>query len=147
MITQLMTEKKVFFEEEVQLTEIREYGFSWQQLTARKAPIPPAGARFDIYFKGKVSGDQINGTVEGVDYLEVRPDGKFSLSLHASIATNDGANIKLIETGLNDQGALRLNMNFHTSDKRYEWLNRALVWGTGDVNFETGTVKIKAYLA
>ena len=146
METNVLIEEQLLFEEEIRLTKVQEYGFSWQKLVDKNTSIPPHGARFDIYFEGELKGDKINGTIKGVDYLEVRSDGLFSLDLHASIATADGANIKVTESGINDKGKLRLNMNFHTSDERYAWLNQALVWGVGSVAFETGEVEIKAYL-
>lgn len=145
METNVMIDKQILFKEEVKLTGVTGYGFSWQALSEGK-PIPEEGARFDIYFEGDVLGESINGKVKGVDYLKIRADRLFDMSLYADVITNDGARIKLIETGFNNNGKLRLNMNFHTADERYQWLNQALVWGVGDVSFETGEAYITAYL-
>lgn len=135
----------LLFEEEVALTSVTEYGFSWQDFASGSMPIPPAGLRFDIYFEGKVTGEEVAGTIKGVDYLTVRADGRLFLDLHASITTHDGAHIAVKESGINDEGDLRLAMDFHTNDSRYAWINRKHVWGTGTVNFETGAVRIKGY--
>lgn len=124
------------FDEEVYLTGITEYGVSWEGLAnGREAP-PPQGARFDIAFEGRVFGEKVNGQVRGVDYLEVRADGKFILTLHGTITTDDGAVISLEEKGTmaikpNGDGQLYLTMNFSTAHPEYQWLNDKQVWGTG----------------
>lgn len=135
----------LLFEEDVRLTEVKEYGFSWQDFAEQKVPIPAEGLRFDIYFEGDVTGDRIRGTIKGVDYLTVRADGRLFLNLQAAITTHDDVVIKVTESGINDQGKLRLSMDFHTNDQRYRWLNYQHVWGLGTVDFATGAVKIKGY--
>ncbi len=137
---------QLLFEEEVRLTEVKEYGFSWQNFAGGLERIPPEGIRFDIHFEGKVIGDHVNGIIKGVDYLTVRSDGRLFLNLQAAITTNDGASISVSETGINDRGNLRLAMDFHTNDDRYKWMNHKHVWGLGTVDFETGNVKIRGYL-
>lgn len=139
------TDLELLFEEQVTLTDFVEYGFSLQDVMEGK-PIPKSGARFDIYFEGDVLGDKINGKITGVDYLEIRADRRFFLNLYATILTNDGASIQVKETGINDQGTLKLNMEFHTNDERYEWMNHAQVTGLGAVDFNTGKAEVKGYL-
>ncbi|MCB9291292.1 MAG: DUF3237 family protein [Lewinellaceae bacterium] len=124
------------FDEEVFLTGITEYGTSWEKLASGSQAPPAQGARFDISFEGKVFGDKIKGKVKGVDYLQVRPDGKFILTLHATITTDDGATIVLEERGTmvilpNGDGQLYLTMNFSTAYPRYQWINEKQVWGIG----------------
>lgn len=145
MRNEAFIEENLLFEEDVQLTEVKEYGMSWQEFSTGSQSIPAEGLRFDIHFEGKVTGDRVSGTIRGVDYLTVRSDGRLFLDLHAAIRTPEGVVIKVIESGINDQGALRLNMDFHTNDQRYSWLNHKHVWGVGTVDFETGRVKIKGY--
>lgn len=135
----------LLFEEEVRLTGVKEYGFSWQQFVSNTEPIPPEGLKFDIHFEGEVTGDRINGTIKGTDYLTVRADGRLFLNLHAAITTNDGAHIHVTESGINANGHLRLAMDFHTSDQRYTWINQKHVWGVGTVDFQTGRVIIKGF--
>lgn len=139
------TDLELLFEEHVTLTDFVEYGFSMQDVIEGK-PIPKRGARFDIYFEGDVIGDKINGKITGVDYLEVRADGRFFLNLHATIITDDGASIQVEETGINNLGTLKLNMEFHTNDERYDWVNHVQVAGLGAVDFNTGKVNVKGYL-
>ena len=138
------TDLVLLFEEKVVLSDFEEYGFSMQDLVNGER-IPEEGARFDIYFEGDLIGEKINGKISGVDYLEVRADGRFFLDLHAKILTDDGAQIQVTETGINDNGALKLNMEFHTNDERYSWLNREQVLGLGTVDFNTGQAIVKGY--
>lgn len=138
------TDLKPLFEEHVVLTDIVEYGFGMQDLV-NGIPVPKEGARFDIYFEGDLVGDRIKGKINGVDFLEVRADGRFFLNLYASIKTDDGAFIQVKETGINENGNLKLSMEFHTNHQKYAWLNREQVLGLGHVDFNTGQVYIKGY--
>ena len=141
----ILNQQDLLFEEDVMLTEVKEYGFSWQEFASGKSPIPTEGLRFDIHFEGDVTGDKISGRIKGVDYLTVRADGRLFLDLYASIKTKDEAVISVKESGINAGGELRLSMDFHTNDHRYRWLNHKHVWGVGTVDFQTGAVKIKGY--
>ena len=143
---------KPFFEEEVQLTGIMEYGISWEEFLSGAVPPPAQGARFDIAFEGKLFGSEFNGTVKGVDYLEIRADGKFMLNIQATIITHDGEAIALKEDGiltLNQEGSaqLHLNMKLSTASQKYEWLNSKQIWGIGEVNMQEGRVSVKGYVS
>lgn len=138
------------FDEEIYLTGITEFGISWEDLTSGIAELLPQGARFNIAFEGRMTGDKIKGEVKGIDYLYVRPDGKFILNLQATILTDDGEMIHLQEDGIlqpNEDGTakLNLNMHFHTASQKYNWLNKKLVWGIGEVNMAKGVVFVKGY--
>lgn len=145
MTTEITNQVNLLFEEDVRLTEVKEFGFSWNDFSQGLREIPKEGLQFEIHFEGDVSGERLNGRIKGVDYLTVRADGRLFLDLHASITTHDGAVIKVKESGINDRGQLMLNMDFHTNDSRYSWLNNKHVWGLGSVDFETGKVKIQGY--
>jgi hypothetical protein len=146
----LQQELEVLFEEEVSLTGITEYGISWDDILSGKAKIPPQGARFDIAFEGRISGEKLNGFIKGVDYLEVRADGNFILNICASIITDDGEMISLKENGIlspGDNGSARINLNmrFYSTYPKYSWLNKKQVWGLGEVNMNRGEVKVKGF--
>ncbi|MCO6477981.1 MAG: DUF3237 family protein [Phaeodactylibacter sp.] len=130
------TKVEHLFDEEVYLTGITEYGMSWESLVSGREPLPPQGARFDIAFEGRIFGDGINGRIKGVDYFEARADGKFILTLHATITTDDGATIALEEKGAmvvtpDGNGQLYLTMNFSTAYPQYQWINEKQIWGVG----------------
>lgn len=139
------------FDERVHLTGVIEYGISWSDLLGGKVIIPAQGARFDISFEGELSGAQLSGSIRGVDYLEVRPDGKFMLNIQAAIVTNDGETIALHEDGVltpDENGAsadLHLTMKFSTFSEKYDWLNQAAVWAIGKVDMSKGEVIVSAF--
>ena len=83
MKEEVINSSTLLFEEDVHLTGVTEYGFSWQDFAQQKAPIPAEGLKFDIHFEGQVTGDVVEGTIKGVDYLTVRADGRLFLNLHA----------------------------------------------------------------
>ncbi len=139
--------------EDVTLTGITEFGASWKDLVSGKLPLPPEGARFDVAFEGTISGPFINGTKRGVDYLEVRADGKFMLNLHAVITTSDGENISVQETGVltpsqdgSAIGKLRLNMRMISHAPKYNWLNKIEVLGDGYVDMLNGKIIVTAFM-
>lgn len=138
------------FEEDVHLTGITEYGISYDDLLNGKAVLPPQGARFDLAFEGTISGPDIKGVVKGVDYMRVRSDGTFQLTIYATIVTDDGESIALHETGTMvpdcpGSAQLRFTMDFSTAAPRYQWLNSKMVWGVGTANTVKRTVQIQGY--
>jgi hypothetical protein len=138
------------FDENIQLTGITEYGISWQDIINGKAKIPEHGARFDLAFEGNVNGDRLKGTIKGVDYLEVRSDGKFMLNIYAALITDDGEAIAVKENGIaapdsSGTSKLYLNMEFLTASQKYDWLNKKQVWVTGEVNMLNGQVNVSGY--
>ena len=146
----LETSVNHIFDEEVYLTGITEFGISWEDLIAGIVELPPQGTRFIITFEGKIYGEKINGSIKGTDYLLVRADGQFILNLQASILTDDGEMVFLEEDGIltpNNDGTaqLHLNMHFTTFSQNYNWLNKKHVWGIGEVNMQTGNIRVKGY--
>lgn len=139
------------FDERVHLTGVIEYGVSWSDMLSGKVKLPEEGARFDLAFEGELSGENIQGKIKGVDFLEVRADGRFMLNIQATIITNDGETIALHEDGVLTPGEgmpsadLHLTMKFSTHSKKYGWLNKIHVWGIGSVNMAIGEVEVSAF--
>lgn len=139
----------LLFKETGNLTEIKEYGVSWDELTTGKVAPPTHGARFDIAFEGKLEGD-ISGTLTGVDYLEVRSDGRFMLNIYVEITTDDDERISLEEDGIvvpagEGIADMQLNMKFSTNSQKYAWLNTMQVWGLGKVDMNSGKFTVEAF--
>ena len=153
MKTQMNEAVEHLFDETVQLTGIIEYGIPWQDLLTGQANAPAEGARFDLSFEGRLTGQEINGSIKGIDYLTVRSDGRFMLNIQATIVTDDGETISLREDGILTLGSngkpanLHLNMQFTTHSEKYRWLNTTNVWGIGNVNMNKGQVRVCAYQA
>ena len=140
------------FDEKIQLTGVTEFGVSLDEIIKGQSQLPPEGARFNIAFEGRVEGPEISGTKRGIDYLEVRPDGKLILRMQAVITTDDGENIAVYEDGINTLagngstvGELSLNMHMHTASPKYNWVNKIQVWCKGFVDMEKGKARVSAF--
>ena len=148
-----LTVGELLYEASVGFTEVVEYGVSLGAVLAGSIALPPAGARFDVSFRGSLRGPRLSATVVGVDYLYMRPDGRAELHIHAKITTEDGQNIAFFADGvaLPQEGSsvfqLRENVSFITASPDYAWLNQLQGWGLGTVDPGKGEVKVKAYAA
>ncbi len=138
----------------LQLTDVIEYGISLQAFSRGEVTLPPQGARFDLAFEGRITGEKLNGTIVGVDYGVVRADGRFDLDLHAEITTDDGEKIAFAADGIFMQpdlvtgvGQVRENVRLTTASPRYAWVNHLQIWATGGSNITTGQVRLNAYIA
>lgn len=156
METKTQAERKIqtktMFVEEVRLTSITEFGVSWKDLVSGKLGLPPEGARFNVAFEGTVDGPLVSGTKRGIDYLEVRGDGKFVLNLHAVITTSDGENISVQESGVltpspvgSPIGKLQLCMRMVSHSSKYKWLNKIDLFGNGYADMLTGKINVTAF--
>jgi hypothetical protein len=125
-----------------------EYGFSFDQSMAGE-PIPPEGARFDVYFEGDIRGERLQGKVTGVDYVTLGPDRVAHLHVHAHITTNDGCHIAIHSEGFARRRAgstladTHETMTFATSDEQYKWINRVRAAGTGTSDTQNGRIEIR----
>ena len=143
----------LLYEYTVKFTEVTEYGVSLEALMAGEAAPPVEGARFDVAFEGESTGRRLKGNVKGVDYLQIRADGRFQLHIHAEITTEDGEKIALFADGvaMPREGSaiadLRENVTLSTSSKAYAWVNTLQVWATGTVDLAEQVVRIKGYSA
>ncbi|MEJ0056001.1 MAG: DUF3237 family protein [Bacteroidota bacterium] len=130
-----------------------EYGTSLRELMSGKVVMPPEGVRCDAYFEGPATGEKLKGTVKGVDYLRVRPDGRMELDVHAEITTEDGEKISLKADGVciprknSSISDLRENVTLFTSYKKYTWMNKLQVWGIGTIDLATEIINLKVYSA
>ncbi len=142
--------KTALFTETFELTSITEFGVSWEKLSKGELAPPPQGARFDLAFTGNLTGDRINGTLTGIDFANIRADGRFELNIQVTITTDDGASISLQEDGVlipspDGPAQLFLNMKFNTGHEKYTWLNGLQVWGRGEVDQVTGKGTVSAF--
>jgi hypothetical protein len=149
----LVAEGELVYEYTLRFTSVTEYGATLGDLLAGKEALPPAGARIDVAFEGTCTGPRLKGSVKGVDYLNIRADGRVDLHIHADITTDEGARIALEAGGVamltpgSPIGQLRENVALATSHPDYLWVNPIQVWATGAVHLDTGEVRVKAYAA
>ena len=86
---------------------------------------------------GVFEGDRVRGKVlaGGADWATATGDGAFELDLRATLETDDGALIYLTFTGVRDDARqyLRTLPRFETAAPQYNFLNRLLAVGIGEI--------------
>lgn len=136
----------------VRLTRMTDFGATPADAFAGLQAIPPAGLRADIAFAGESAG-RLAGAIEGVDYLNLRSDGRMELDIRAVLSTPDGARIALHArgVGLNDPANGRIQLREHvrmtTAHPAYSWLNPLEIWATGEADMAAGTVTVRGFTA
>jgi hypothetical protein len=144
---------ELIYEYTPQVTRIVEYGASAEAVLMRTLPPPKEGARLDLYLEGPVIAGKLQGTVRGVDYLNVRADGRFELHIHGYITREDGSTIALEAGGVaipeGDSSILELREHVELSSNHpaLAWVNTTEVRASGTVDVSTGQVHLRAYAA
>lgn len=139
------------YEYDLDVTGVTDYGVSLEAILVGKEKVPPQGARFDVAFEGRAKG-RLSGRVRGIDYLQMRADGRVGLDIRASIETDDGRRIALSADGVGVPHAaepiadLLENVCLTTAAADYAWVNTQQIWGAGTVNLATGKIHIDAYM-
>jgi hypothetical protein len=109
----------------------------------------PEGVRFHFRVHGTVQGPELQGKFPPcAAYLSIDPDGIGTIHVRAPLQLNDGAMAELEATGRYDFGqdgyrravakdlpnsALGWCPRIITEHPRYQWLNRALFLGVGEL--------------
>ena len=86
---------------------------------------------------GTFEGDRLRGKVlsGGGDWVTARPDGAMELDLRVTLETDDGALIHMTFSGVRDDANhyFRTLPRFETAAPKYDYLNRLLAVGKGEV--------------
>jgi hypothetical protein len=143
----------LIYEYTVQLTDMTEYGVALADLLAGETSIPAEGARFDFPFEGVSAGPRLKGTVKGVDYANIRADGRVELHLHAEITDDAGKKIALFADGVLGLdlpnpariSPVRENVTLTSSEPEYAWCNQMQIWATGAFDVEKSEVHLTGY--
>lgn len=89
---------------------------------------------------GSFEGDRLRGKVlpGGGDWVTGKPDGSFDLDLRVTLETDDGALIHMTFTGVRDDKNhyFRTLPLFETAASKYEFVNRLLAVGIGEIGPE-----------
>jgi len=109
----------------------------------------PEGVRFHFQVHGTVQGPELQGKFPPcMAYLSIDPDGVGTINVRAPLHFDDGATAELLATGRYDFGqdgyrraiakdlpnsALGWCPRVITDSPRYQWLNRALFLGVGEL--------------
>ncbi len=144
-----ITVGELIYDYTVEVKKVIEFCPNMEDVLAGKASPPAQGARRDIFFEGTVNGPKIYGTIAGIDYMNIRADGKRELHIHAAITTNDGATIALEADGVGAQGreagqpTLLENVQMVSAHPSYTWVNGLQIWTQGT----SPPVNLKGYAA
>jgi len=142
---------ELVYEYTPRVTRIVEYGTSADAVLMRTSPPPKEGARLDLYLEGPVVAGRLRGTVTGVDYLNMRADGRAELHIHGHITLEDGKQVALEAGGVavpeQDSSVLQLREHVTLTSNHPEltWVNTIEVWARGTVDVATGQVHLRAY--
>jgi hypothetical protein len=142
---------ELIYEYTPRVTEIVDYGTSAEAVLMRTTAPPEEGARLDLYLEGPVVAGKLKGTVRGVDYLNVRADGRVELHIHAQITLEDGKTVALLAGGVAIPEAdspvyqLREHVELTSNHPELAWVNTTEVWARGTVDVSTGEVHLTAY--
>ena len=86
---------------------------------------------------GTFDGERLRGKVlpGGGDWVTAMPDGTFELNLRVTLETDDGALICMTFTGVRDDANhyFRTLPRFETASPKYDFLNRLLAVGIGEI--------------
>jgi uncharacterized protein DUF3237 len=142
---------ELIYEYTPRVTQIVEYGTSAEDMLMRTSPPPKEGARLDLYLEGPVIGGRLRGTLTGIDYLNMRADGRAELHIHGHITLEDGNKVALqaggvaIPEGDSSIFQLREHVQLTSNHPALAWVNTAEVWARGTVDVSTGQVHLRAY--
>jgi hypothetical protein len=93
-----MSYEKIF-EYDLDITGVTDYGADMEAMFTGRERVPLQGAQFDVTLAGSVKG-RVMGTMRGIDYLRVRPDGRRELELRGAIESDDGSRIAFTAEGV-----------------------------------------------
>lgn len=148
---QKMRGEKIY-ECDFNITGVTDFGVTLDALLSGKEPLPPQGARVDVAFEGHIKG-RITGKVRsGVEYLQLRADGRTDLDGRATIETEDGHRIAMHIEGVAMPQAnepimdLIANVRLTTAASKYNWVNTRQIWGLATVNLATAKIHVESFL-
>src|SRR3989454_5234392 len=105
------------------------------------APLASQNENVGLYVEGTVTGPKLKGTVKGVDYANVRADGRLQLHFHARNYDRGRQEDRVLRRCVltpksgSPIAQLRLSITLTTSAAEYSWVNPIQVWALGTVDF------------
>ena len=111
----------------------------------------PEGRRINFPFAGNVSGPKISGTLDGVDYVLIRPDDVGLMHVHGVISTHGGDRIAIevsafaTEAKNEERSVIKGVVTFRTSAKEFAWLNSTQGVEQGYVDLKAREVNVRVY--
>lgn len=110
----------------------------------------PEGRRLNAPFTGNLTGPNMHGKIEGIDYVLIRPDGVGVLHIHAILTTDGGDIISIGGSGLmtaapDGRFAIKAALTFQTASKELAWLNSIQAVEDGFADLTTSELNVKAF--
>jgi hypothetical protein len=111
----------------------------------------PEGERKNFHFMGEISGEELQGTLRGIDYA-LTYEGLVQAHIHEVLTTEQGEKISLERTGTQvqdenkDQVLLVGQGQAHTASERLAWLNEANLTWKAYINQTTISYTAEVYL-
>jgi hypothetical protein len=124
---QKMRGEKIY-ECDFNITGVTDYGVTLDALLSGKEKVPLQGARVDVAFEGDIKG-RITGKVRnGVEYLQLRADGRTDLDGRAQLKPKTAiaspcALRALQRCGDEPMLDLAANVRLTTAAEKYDWVN------------------------
>ena len=103
-------------------------------------------------FEGDIKG-RITGKVHnGVEYLQLRADGRTDLDGRATIDTDDGYRIAMRIEGVATPRVnepmmdLIANVRLATAAPKYDWVNTRQIWGLATVDLAMAKIHVESFM-
>ncbi len=115
-----------------------------------QVPIPNEGIRMNAVFAGTTEGE-LNGVIEGTDYLTVLPNGNVIVDVRAIITTNTGEKISVKANGVSIPSGTPAVSDFYetatlqSNTAAFEYLNQKYSIGLGTSNNATNSLNLRFY--
>lgn len=143
--------QELIYTANIKIKALTEFGYSFEDMLTGQQPLPSEGAQFNIALEGTVKGAHLNGKFEATDYMRVRNDGGFELSLFGIITVEEDTKIAWSASGTAfpnpETGQMFLNeeIKMFTNNVKYQWVNNTLFWGRGIANLATQELEVSVY--
>jgi hypothetical protein len=148
---QKMRGEKIY-ECDFNITGVTDYGLALDALLSGKEKVPPQGARIDVAFEGNIKGRITGKVLNGVEYLQLRADGRIDLDGRATVETEDGQRIAMriegVATSRPNEPMMDLiaNVRLTTAAAKYDWVNTRLIWGLATANLATAKIHVESFM-
>ena len=134
------------------ITGVTDYGVTLDALLSGREKVPPQGARIDVAFEGDIKGRITGKVLRGVEYLQLRADGRTDLDGRATVETEDGHRIAMRIEGIATPRAneptmdLIANVRLTTAAPKYDWVNTRQIWSLATVNLATAKIHVESFM-
>ncbi|MEO9468763.1 DUF3237 family protein [Parasphingorhabdus sp.] len=133
----------------LQITDTVDFGTTMEDVMSGAVTPPLSGTRLNIAFEGTTEGVLV-GTMTGVDYSNIRADGRLELNIHAVIVTPEGDQIAYEANGVlvpqpDGVGIVREAAKLTTTSPNYAWVNGYTFISEGTVDTNTGKIDLVLY--